>query len=347
MEQRDKQPDHQTTVCLLTTPETTPFALYGLLDVFRSVGATWQALTGEETGTDPLRVHIVSADGEPFLGHGGVPIVPDASLATVGRADVIVATDVAPLPNLDLGTLWPAETEWLRQRYADGATVCSACSGSLILGRSGILDGLPATTHWGVVDLFRRFLPQVDLRPDRLLIETGENGRLITAGGASAYEDLALLIIARLRGRAEAVRIAKIFLFGDRAEGQLPFAGPRPTRRHDDGVIADAQAWLADNYATDNPVATLVERSGLAERTFTRRFKAATGFSPLAYLHVLRIEEAKQALETTDDPVDAIGLEVGYEDPSFFRRLFKRQAGTTPARYRQRYRHLARADRAG
>ncbi|MEQ9813542.1 MAG: helix-turn-helix domain-containing protein [Azospirillaceae bacterium] len=292
-----------------------------------------------------MRVLVVSAAGEPFLGHGGVPIVPDASLATVGAADVILATDVAPLPNLDLGTLWPAETEWLRQRYADGAIVCSACSGSLILGRSGLLDGLPATTHWGVIDLFRQFLPQVDLQPERLLIETGESGRLITAGGASAYEDLALRIIARLRGRAEAVRIAKIFLFGDRAEGQLPFAGPAPPRRHEDRAIAEAQAWLADNYAVDNPVSALVQRSGLAERTFTRRFKAATGLSPIAYLHVLRIEEAKQALETTDDAIDAIGLDVGYQDPSFFRRLFKRQAGITPARYRQRYRNLARADR--
>ena len=335
-----------TTVCLLTVPETTPFALYGLLEVFRSVGRVWQELTGEATGTAPLEVLVVSADGRPFTGHGGVPIAPDAAIADVARADVVVATDVAiPLAS-DPGALWPAEAAWLSRQYAAGATICSACSGSLLLGRSGLLDGKPATTHWGAVGLFRRHLPRVDLRPASVLVTAGEDGRLITAGGASAYEDLALHLIARLRGRAEAVRIAKIFLFGDRAEGQLPFAGPTPLRRHEDRAVADAQAWLADHYAVDNPVSTLIQRSGLAERTFTRRFKAATGLSPIAYLHVLRIEEAKQALETTDDAVDAIGLEVGYQDPSFFRRLFKRQAGVTPARYRQRYRNLARADRA-
>ncbi len=75
-------------------------------------------------------------------------------------------------------------------------------------------------------------------------------------------------------------------------------------------------------------------------RTFKRRFKAATGYAPVDYVQALRIEEAEQLLETTDDPIDEIGRKVGYEDPAFFRRVFKRATSTTPAHYRQRFRAI-------
>jgi transcriptional regulator GlxA family with amidase domain len=90
-------------------------------------------------------------------------------------------------------------------------------------------------------------------------------------------------------------------------------------------------------------VSRMVERSGLPERSFKRRFSAATGFKPVAYVQTLRIEEAKQQLETTDWPTEQIGAAVGYEDPASFRRLFKRHTGITPARYRQRFRGVSRA----
>jgi transcriptional regulator GlxA family with amidase domain len=82
--------------------------------------------------------------------------------------------------------------------------------------------------------------------------------------------------------------------------------------------------------------------SGLPERTFKRRFRKATGFTPIEYVQTLRIEEAKQILETTDEAIDIIVDAVGYDDPASFRRLFKRLAGVTPGRYRQRYQHLRR-----
>ena len=87
----------------------------------------------------------------------------------------------------------------------------------------------------------------------------------------------------------------------------------------------------------------MVQRSGLPARTFKRRFKAATGVAPVAYVQALRMEEAKQSLETSSAPTDEIALAVGYDDPAFFRRLFKRHTGITPARYRQRMRALVRA----
>ena len=163
-------------------------------------------------------------------------------------------------------------------------------------------------------------------------------GQLITTGGACGWLDLALYMIARFCGAEEAARVARLFLLGDRGYGQLPFASMTRPRQHSDAVISRTQAWLVDNYAIPNPVSAMVERSGLPDRSFKRRFSAATGYTPVEYVQALRIEEAKQMLESEATAIEEISASVGYEDPTFFRRLFKRRAGVTPAQYRQRNR---------
>ena len=87
----------------------------------------------------------------------------------------------------------------------------------------------------------------------------------------------------------------------------------------------------------------MIQLSELTERTFSRRFKQATGMAPIEYVHTLRLEEAKQLLESGDEPVEAVALEVGYEDAAFFGRLFRRKVGVTPTQYRKRFRGLRRA----
>ena len=100
--------------------------------------------------------------------------------------------------------------------------------------------------------------------------------------------------------------------------------------------MLEAQQWLRRNYAVASPVTELVERSGLPERTFKRRFVRATGMSPIAYVQHVRVEEAKRRLERTSQPVDDISYAVGYEDPASFRRLFRRVTGVPPGQYRRK-----------
>jgi transcriptional regulator GlxA family with amidase domain len=109
------------------------------------------------------------------------------------------------------------------------------------------------------------------------------------------------------------------------------------SRQVDDAVIARCQVWIADHYHEPSPVAAMVRLSGLAERSFKRRFQQATGMSPLEYVHTLRLEEAKQMLETGEQPIEAIASAVGYEDADLFSRLFKRSVNLTPAQYRKRF----------
>src|SRR5690606_19224581 len=107
---------------------------------------------------------------------------------------------------------------------------------------------------------------------------------------------------------------------------------------HGDAAILEIQQWLATHYSVADPVEEAVRRSGMAERTFKRRFANATGHAPLAYVQLLRIEEAKRRLERGSDPIEEIGWQVGYEDPAFFRRLFRRLTGVSPGQYRRQFR---------
>jgi transcriptional regulator GlxA family with amidase domain len=326
-------------VALLALPQSTPAAVVGLYEVFASAGTAWPMMTGEATAVPALAPRIITADGAPIETAIGLAIQPQAAL---GPAEVVVVADITFDPDFDPRGQWPVETAWLRERHAAGATICSICTGSIVLAEAGLLNGLPATTHWLAAPLMRDLYPQVRLEPGRILAPVGEDSRIITSGGASSWEDLALFLVARLCGGPEAVRMARLFLFGDRSEGQLVYAGARQARRHEDRAVQAAQAWAAENYSRPGPVPGMAAAAGLHERTFKRRFQAATGYTPLDYVQTVRIEEAKQLLESTELPTEAIAAEVGYEEPAFFRRLFKRRTGVTPASYRRRFARIAR-----
>lgn len=332
-------------VSLVALPETTPATLYGLYEVLSSVGVNWTEMTGQGEGQPLLDVQIVSENSDTFASALGTPITPHTSLRHVNRTDILITTDLALTPDRDLTQGWPTVADWIRQQYDQGATVCSVCTGTVLLAAAGLLDGLEATTHWVAADLLKSQFPEVRLTPERILVPSGPDHRVITAGGSASWEELALYLIARYCGTAEAIQTAKVFLLGDRSEGQLLFASLLQPKQHDDAVIAECQSWLAMNYHEPNPVSRMISRSGLTDRTFKRRFRAATGHSPMDYVQTLRVEEAKQALESDDIPIDDIAYSIGYQDPAFFRRLFKKRTGVTPGRYRQRYRSVIRYSR--
>jgi transcriptional regulator GlxA family with amidase domain len=157
------------------------------------------------------------------------------------------------------------------------------------------------------------------------------------AGGGSSWMDLALYLIGRLVGIEEAIQVAKLNLIDWHHMGQQPFARLARASQVEDAVIGRCQAWTAEHYAQEAPVAAMVRVSGLPERSLQRRFKQATGMTPLEYVHTMRLEEAKHLLETTSVPIEAVAGEVGYEDAAFFARLFRRKVNLSPAQYRRRF----------
>ncbi|WP_207538845.1 GlxA family transcriptional regulator [Sabulicella rubraurantiaca] len=331
------------SVCLVAVPEIATGVLNGFYEVLSFVGSGWEMLTGWPPGPRRFLPRIVAASRQPFRNLVGLPVTPDLSFAEAKRADIVIVCDLAVGRDEETRGRWPETVEWLRRQHAQGALVCSVCTGSLMLAEAGLLDGEEATCHWAATDQIRSRYPDVRLRPERVLVTAGAEHRLVTSGANASWTDLALYLVARFCGEEEARRTAKLFLFGDRSDGQLPFAARVRPRQHDDAAVAAAQAWIADNYARANPVAAMTQVSGLASRSFVRRFQTVTGYAPLDYVQSLRIEEAKQMLETTDTPIDVIAEGVGYTEPAAFRRIFKRATGISPLQYRQRFRWMATA----
>lgn len=326
------------TVALLALPQSTPGSLYGLQEVLASVGIAWSQVTGEaEVAEARFNPVIASRSGKTFTSPSGARIAVESTLDACAEPDIVIVTDLAIDMQSKPAGRCPAEIAWVRRCYDQGTIVCAICTGSILLAEAGLLDGIKATTHLAAVPIFRDHFPNVILEPARILCPAGPEHRIITGGGASSWTDLALYLTARFCGDAEARRIAKLFVIGDHGDGQLPFATATRPRQHDDAIIGDVQRWLAEHYIGTNLVARMTERAGLAERTFARRFRKATGYAPSDYVQALRVEEVKQILETTDEPVDGVAVAVGYVDPVSFRRLFKRHTGVTPAHYRRKF----------
>jgi transcriptional regulator GlxA family with amidase domain len=329
-------PTHKPVVALLAAPETSPSVLYGLYDVLVSVGAVFADMTIGEPGDALLDVRIVAAGAAPFRCFGQILVEPDDSIGDLANVDVAIVCDMyTPIDSPRRGR-YSGEIDWLRRMHAGGSLIASVCTGSLMLAEAGLLDGRQSSCHWAYRDLFRKHYPRVELTEDSILNLTSESQGVITAGGVTAWQDLALHLISRLCGPAQALQTAKVFLLAGHEDGQRPFAAMTRPNQVRDAVIGQCQAWIAQQYHCTNPVAAMTERSGLQPRTFARRFRSATGYLPIEYVHAVRIEEARRILETEASAIDEVGYQVGYDDPTFFRRLFKRKTGLSPAAYRRK-----------
>jgi transcriptional regulator GlxA family with amidase domain len=331
-------------VSLVVFPECDPSIIYGVFDTLWAAGKLWNVCKGLPPGQPLFEPRLVSAEAGPLALVTGVSIIPQDTVADVDRTDVVFVPNIMVETARCLRSLDRRLLDWIVRMHEQGAQLYAACGGSLALAEAGLLDGHQATTHWSYVPLFRREFPNVALHEDRILVQSGPGHSMVCSGGSSSWQDLALLLVAKYGGTEEAIRMSKVFLYQWHRDGQLPYASMIQNVDHGDAAILRCQTWIAQNYERADIVTELVGQSGLPKRTFDRRFRAATGYSPLAYIQTLRIEEAKQLLETSTVPTDAVGREVGYEDSASFRRLFRRLAGMPPSDYRRKFQMPSFAD---
>ena len=323
-------------VCLVAIPEVMASTLLGLYDALNSLnllGAYSDALPGRVR----FKAEIVAATAGSLSSASGVPVEAKRSIKQIDSADVIIIPSVLVESGEWQQGRYPALVKWLANMHAAGAQLCSTCSGVLLLAETGLLDGKDATVHWMYAQTFRRNFPNVRLRLDRALVAAGKRQEFLMSGASTSWHDLILYLIAQHAGPTAAQAVAKFFAFQWHADGLSPYVVFEPMTDHGDAAIHKAQSWLAHHFSVANPVEQAARISGIAERSFKRRFKSATGHAPIDYVQRLRVEEAKRRLERTQAPVDEISWKVGYEDPAFFRRLFKRITGVTAGSYRRKF----------
>ncbi len=278
--------------------------------------------------------------------HGGrVALSSSVSVETSVLPDTLASYAAVILPGffaLDiehlamlLRTVWPPVIERLRALPAE-TLVSASCYGTFVLAESGLLDGMEATTTWWKEAEFRTRYPAIRLDADRALVD---GGRCLTAGAMTAHTDLTLHVLRRLYGAELARKVAGIMLVDGARTSQRPFmALPRSFA---DSLVQQAADWLAAHSEEPLSAQALAAALNVSYRTLHRRFDAAAGMAPLAYLQALRVEQAKELLEGTSLSLERVVERVGYSDVPAFRRLFLRSVGLSPAQYRQRFRRPA------
>jgi transcriptional regulator GlxA family with amidase domain len=331
-------------VLILAIPETAGSALYGMVDMLSATGNLWQTLVRSNDEMKRFKVKIVSTLDRAFACGNGIPVNPQVSIEDAPFAPIVILPEIWLGPDESIHGRYPGLVEWIRRIYRDGAELYSACSGSILLAETGLLDGRSATSHWGYADMFRRNYPQVNFDSTANLVYADQLGRIVTAGGTTSWHDLALHIIARHASPGDALHIAKVYLLKWHPEGQLPYTGLVRRTPHADSVVKKCESWLSQHYREIDAIKQIVNMIDVPERSLKRRFKSATGNTLIEHLQNLRIEESKRLLENDGLPIDEVSAEVGYMDVSFFRRLFKRLTGLPPGQYRRMFQPLKLSD---
>lgn len=321
-------------IVLLALDKGIASTLIGPLEIFAYTGGMWNYLAGRPLNTQ-FRVRVVTADGRPVISRTGLAIHPDCAIAAVERADAVLVTSCGDDIEGAMHRGAPA-VKWLKAQYRKGATLGSICSGLSLLGMTGLLDGKMATTHWGMIDSFRRLFPRIRFQPDQLLVD---QGRLLTAGGGYAGNDLSLYLVEKMCGKLMARQCADALLLETGRQLQAPFAGLLQHRVHGDEQVQKIQKWLDRHYMDEINLDALAVKYGMSPRNFIRRFKQASGETPLTYLQKLRVEASKKLLEKGELKIAAIADQVGYQTEAHFRKLFRRYTSVTPAAFRSKHSH--------
>ena len=322
-------------VSIALPSESEPSVAVGFHDALWAAGVLWNRVMGEPEQPFFLP-EFVAASMAPVKTATGVSITPHRTFHEPANTDLVFVPTVLIGSGKAFGRSNPEVIAWLRRHYAAGAHVYSSCTGSIVLAEARLLDGKDATTHWAFAKTMQKEYPEVRVHGDRVLVAASPDARIVTCGGAASWMDMVLYIVGRFAGAEVAMRLAKVQMYDWHHQGQTPYARLTSRPQAGDRQVLECQEWLADHYAEADPVSAMIRRSGLSRRSFGRRFKAATGFSPIDYVHRVRIEEAKQILETGSGTVERVGAAVGYGDAASFRRLFNRMVGETPAAYRRR-----------
>ncbi len=310
---------------LVIYPGVQMASVLGMTDLFNAA----TALAGRKGGVGPkLRVsHWQLEEGRPVRTEASV-VSGDAPRPCVlvlppALGDPIRREDAAPF------------AAWLRECHANGIQLASICAGAFLLGETGLLAGRTITTNWVIAETFELRFPQVRVDTDRLLSDDGD---IVTAGGVMAWVDLGLKLIDRFLGPTVMLEIARQFVIDPPGREQRYYSTFSPRLLHGDTAILKVQHWLRATEAKEVGVEALAAQAGLEERTFLRRFRKATGLTTTDYCQRLRVARAQELLQFGARSVDLVAIDVGYNDPGAFRKVFARIVGLTPGEYRKRFR---------
>lgn len=289
------------------------------------------ALPRPELDVDWYDFALCVPDG-PVSGVGGFTLGSPHGLDVLNEADTVVAigwpTDTAPSEEL-LAALQAA--------HRRGARMVSFCSGVFLFAAAGLLDGRKATTHWMYAEKLRARHPSLRVDPGVLYIDEGD---VLTSAGTAAAIDLCLHVVRGDHGTEVANSVARRMVVAPHREGgQAQFVrAPVPRDTTADSVIYRLLEWMQENLDQPMSFELLAARAYMSPRTFSRRFRDATGTSPAKWLLHQRLDRSRELLERTDETLDRISTAVGFGSAVTLRHHFASVLNTSPTGYRRAFR---------
>ena len=252
-------------------------------------------------------------------------------LSSLHCADTVIIPGVDDLDR----ALPQALLRTLQRVVARGVRVASICTGAFVLARTGVLDGLAATTHWLVASELARRHPTISVNPDVLYMDSGT---VLTSAGAAAGLDLCLHLVRRDLGAEAAARVARTAVMPlERAGGQAQFiVHERPAVDHE--ALGPLLAWIEANLRRNLSLPCLARQAAMSDRTLSRRFRERVGETPAQWVARARVRRAQQLLETTSLTVEAVAEQTGFGSPAVLRERFSAIVGTSPLAYRRAFR---------
>jgi AraC family transcriptional regulator, transcriptional activator FtrA len=289
-------------------------------------------------GVPAAEVRVCTSDPTPLPTHMGFTVDTPHGLEALKWADIIVIPGFAKPPSKRLADESLKTAIW--EAWRRGATIASLCSGAYLLAQCGLLDDRVATTHWMFADDFQRRYPRVQLDPAVLYVG---DGQVFTSAGTAAGIDLCLNIVRTRHGAEVANTIARRMIvppYRDGGQAQYVETPVPPSPETDDDLRATLD-WASGHLGAEITVEVLAKRAAMTERTFARRFKAATGTTPLQWVLHQRVGLAQRMLETSDLPVEIIAHRAGFGSATAMRQHFGRVVGTNPVSYRHTFRRAS------
>ncbi|WP_460478068.1 GlxA family transcriptional regulator [Bowmanella dokdonensis] len=327
-------------VAILVTNNAVGSELMGVKDFFEYANSFWQYMYP----ADPHRLfecELYSVEGKQVQCSNGF-ILPCRPIDELQQADIMISVAAYTYSKSGLKAYLQAAQPMyakLKQAVAGGTWVASHCSGTFSLAEAGLLDNRQATTCWWLKEVFAQRYPQVRLKFDELVVRSDN---IITGGATTSFLNVCMAILEEIMGFAFANNLSKLLLMDRHRLSQQAFIDPELVIGHRDSLMEQVQQWMRQHYAEPFNLDELCDRFAVTKRTLIRRFKAATGETPLAYLQQIRVEKAKGLLQATDLPIERIVEKVGYGDPASFRKLFVNLTQLTPKAYRQRFAYQPR-----
>jgi transcriptional regulator GlxA family with amidase domain len=280
-------------------------------------------------------VRTCSLGGEPVVTSEGFRVITDHDESLLETADTVVIATQEPDARMLAGGELPAKVLAAFARIRPETRVVSLCTSAFLLAEAGLLDGLRATTHWSLCDVLAERYPSVAVDPDVLFVD---NGRVLTGAGAAAGIDLFLHLIRRDFGASVANGASRRCVVAPWREGGQAQFIERPVPTDSDRSTSPTRQWALHRLAEPLTLQSLARHAHMSERTFTRRFRAEVGMSPLQWLARSRLDEARRLLESTDLTIDRIATTCGFGDPAVLRKHFHARLGLSPLAYRRAHR---------